>query len=62
MGVVTPEGPTSRVLKPLHHTTNDSEAFPWLVPGPVFKTVEGSGNRLLVGSIPIRFRQPSPFD
>jgi len=29
---------------------------PRLVPGPVFKTGEGSGNRLLVGSIPIRSR------
>ena len=29
---------------------------PWLVPGPVFKTGEGSGNRLLVGSIPMRSR------
>jgi hypothetical protein len=27
------------------------------VPGPVFKTGEGSGNRLLVGSIPMRSRQ-----
>ena len=26
------------------------------MPGPVFKTGEGSGNRLLVGSIPIRSR------
>ena len=32
-------------------------AFPWLVPGPVFKTGVGSGNRLQVGSIPIRSRQ-----
>ena len=31
-------------------------ACPWLVPGPVFKTGEGSGNRLLVGSIPMRSR------
>jgi hypothetical protein len=27
------------------------------VPGPVFKTGGGSGNRLLVGSIPMRSRQ-----
>ncbi len=27
------------------------------MPGPVFKTGEGSGNRLLVGSIPMRSRQ-----
>jgi hypothetical protein len=33
-------------------------AFPLLVLGPVFKTGEGSGNRLLVGSIPMRSRQP----
>jgi hypothetical protein len=32
-------------------------AFPLLVLGPVFKTGEGSGNRLLVGSIPMRSRQ-----
>ncbi len=30
------------------------------MPGTVFKTVEGSGNRLLVGSIPIRSRQITP--
>ena len=33
-------------------------ARPRLVPGPVFKTGEGSGNRLLVGSIPMRSRHP----
>ncbi len=33
-------------------------AFPLLVLGPVFKTGEGSGNRLLVGSIPMRSRHP----
>ena len=34
---------------------------PWLVPGPVFKTVEGSCERLLVVSIPIHSRQdPCP--
>jgi hypothetical protein len=32
------------------------------VPGPVFKTGEGSGNRLLVGSIPMRSRHTfQPF-
>ena len=35
-------------------------ARPWLVPGPVFKTGEGSGNRLLVGSIPMRSRHSRP--
>ena len=29
------------------------------MPGPVFKTGEGFGNRLLVGSIPIRSRHAS---
>ena len=28
------------------------------MPGPVFKTGEGSGNRLLVGSIPMRSATP----
>ena len=37
-------------------------AFPLLVLGPVFKTGEGSGNRLLVGSIPMRSRHAwKPF-
>jgi len=33
--------------------------FARLVPAPVFKTGEGFGNRLLVGSIPMHSRQSS---
>ena len=40
-----------------HHSPALWGAFPLLVLGPVFKTGEGSGNRLLVGSIPMRSRQ-----
>src|SRR3954452_16112618 len=41
----------------MENATLEPGAFPWLVPGPVFKTGVGSGNRLQVGSIPIRSRQ-----